>query len=210
MTHLGLQRIMIPGSQVSALTTGNISLAGAKGAFEQWGGPEGAYDALATTTLSSTTSSITFNGIPDGYKHLQIRARYRATSGAGDGTTVLRFNDDSSASYSSHRIYGYGSGNGGSDNTVSGTSAAIGHSMGATPELQSFCGMVTDVLDYSNVSKNKTIRSLTGTEMNSSGTGAIFFNSSAWYNLSRVQSITITTNQTAFATYSSFALYGVR
>lgn len=29
--HLGLQRIMIPGSQVSALTTGNITLAGARG-----------------------------------------------------------------------------------------------------------------------------------------------------------------------------------
>ena len=30
-THLGLQRIMIPGSQVSALTTGNITLTGARG-----------------------------------------------------------------------------------------------------------------------------------------------------------------------------------
>ncbi len=29
-THLGLQRIMIPGSQASALTTGNITLTGAR------------------------------------------------------------------------------------------------------------------------------------------------------------------------------------
>ena len=29
-THLGLQRIMIPGSQVSTLTTGNIALTGAR------------------------------------------------------------------------------------------------------------------------------------------------------------------------------------
>ena len=31
--HLGLQRIMIPGSQVSALTTGTVTLPGARGAF---------------------------------------------------------------------------------------------------------------------------------------------------------------------------------
>ena len=173
-------------------------------------GPFGAYDALAVTTLSSTTSSITFYGIPAGYKHLQIRARYRATVGAGDGTTSLRFNDDASGSYSNHRLYGYGSSTGGSDNTVSGTAAQFGHSMGTNSPTQSFSVCVTDILDYSNVSKNTTVRSLTGTEMNASGSGGLFFNSSGWYNLSAVQSITITTNQTAFATYSSFALYGVK
>lgn len=172
--------------------------------------PRGAYDALALTTLSSTASSVTFYGIPAGYKHLQIRGRYRATTGVGDGTTVMRFNDDAGSNYSAHRLYGYGSSTGGSDNTVSGTSAQFGHSMGTNSPTQSFCVCVTDILDYSNVSKNTTVRSLTGTEMNASGSGAIFFNSSAWYNLSAVQSITITTNQTAFATYSSFALYGVR
>jgi hypothetical protein len=143
---------------------------------------------------------------------LQIRAIHRGTVGAGDGTVYMTFNGDSSGSstaYSSHRMYGYGS-TVGADNSVNSSSAQVGQSMGATPSVQSFSVMITDILDYSNLSKNKTIRSLAGTDTNSSGSGAVFFNGSAWYNLSAINSITIVNNQTAFATNSHFALYGVK
>jgi hypothetical protein len=47
--------------------------------------PEGAYDSLATVTLSASTASIEFAGIPATYKHLQVRviARSAGTSLAG-------------------------------------------------------------------------------------------------------------------------------
>jgi hypothetical protein len=45
-------------------------------------GPFGAYDSLATVTLSADAASVTFAGIPSGYKHLQIRAIHKpSTSG---------------------------------------------------------------------------------------------------------------------------------
>jgi hypothetical protein len=174
-----------------------------------WSGPEGAYDALATVTLDTATSSINFAGIPSGYKHLQVRAMHRATVGAGDGTVYMRFNEDSGSNYSWHRLYGYGS-SPGADASTSTTSIAAGQSMGATPSLQAFSIMINDVLDYSNVSKNKTVRSLAGTDTNGDASGAVFYNSGAWYNTSAINSITITSNQTAFATHSHFALYGVK
>jgi hypothetical protein len=173
--------------------------------------PEGAYDALATVSLSTATASVTFAGIPSGYKHLQIRGLHRATVGAGDGTTYIQFNGDTGSNYSRHRLYGYGGGGSPGTDTESGaTAASIGHSMGATPSLQSFTATIVDVLDYSSTVKNKTIRAITGTDLNGDASGALFYNNGAWYNTSAVNSITITTNQTAFATYSSFALYGVK
>jgi len=171
--------------------------------------PEGAYDALATVSLSTATSSITFSGIPTGYRHLQIRASHRATVGAGDGSVLMRFNDDVSTNYSWHRVYGYGS-TAGADASINQTSMNVAQSMGATPSLQGFSVMINDVLDYSSVSKNKTVRSLAGTDLNGDGAGAFFYNSGAWMKTHPVTSIQITTNQTAFATYSQFALYGVK
>jgi hypothetical protein len=171
----------------------------------------GSYDALSSLTLSTSTSAITFAGIPTGYKHLQIRALHRGTVGAGDGTVYFRFNNDSGSNYSWHRLYGYGGGGStGRDSSTSTTSIAAGQSMGATPSLQSFSIMINDILDYADVSKNKTVRSLAGTDLNGDASGAVFYNSGAWYNTSAINSITITNNQTAFAAYSHFALYGVK
>ena len=172
--------------------------------------PAGAYDSLATVTLASTTSTITFTGIPSGYKHLQVKALHRGTVGAGDGTVYMRFNDDSGSNYSWHRLYGYGGGSAGADSSVSTTAVAAGQSMGATPSIQAFSAMITDVFDYASSTKNKTVRSLAGTDLNNDASGAVFFNSGAWYNTAPITSIAITTNQTAFAQYSSFALYGVK
>lgn len=172
---------------------------------------QGDYWAIASVTVpSGGLASISFAGIPSDFTHLQVRAILRSTTGAGDGTITMRFNNDTGSNYSWHRLYGYGSGTGGTDNSTSTTGMAVGQSMGATPSLQSFPSMITDVLDYSSAVKNKTVRSLSGTDMNGDASGAIFFNSGAWYNTSPVTSITIITNQTAFAEFSTFALYGVR
>lgn len=169
----------------------------------------GSYDALASLSLSTSTAAITFAGIPAGYEHLQIRAVHRGTVGAGDGTVYFRFNDDYGSNYSWHRLYGYGS-SAGADASASTTAIAAGQSMGATPSLQSFSVMISDLLDYADVSKNKTVRSLAGTDLNGDASGAVFYNSGLWMNTSAINSITITNNQTAFAAYSHFALYGVK
>jgi len=168
------------------------------------------YESIATYTVGAGgQSTITFSSIPNTYKHLQVRAMHRATTGAGDGTVYMQFNSDTGANYSWHRMYGYGS-SVGADASVSTTSIAAGQSMGATPSLQGFPVMINDILDYTNTSKYKTVRSLAGTDLNGDASGAVFFNSGNWRSTSAITSITITTNQTAFAQYSSFALYGIK
>ena len=165
-------------------------------------GPYGAYDALATVTLSTATSSITFAGIPSGYKHLQIRAIGKPTV-AGGQEVYVRYNGDSAAtSYYSHQLYGNGT-------------TAIGASYGTVNQAyitywsgSEFGSFVCDILDYSNTNKNTTLRALGGHDLNSSG--YILLRSGLWINTAAVTSINLFSSSGNFATNSSFALYGVK
>ena len=83
-------------------------------------GPYGAYDSLATVTLSSTTSSITFAGIPAGYKHLQIRMMVQTNRSSGVGDDIgMTFNSSSTDYYGYHILYGNGSSAAATDNNLS-------------------------------------------------------------------------------------------
>ena len=171
-------------------------------------GPFGAYDSLANVTLSASAASITFTGIPSGYKHLQLRILARATYAPSDTGGILNFNSDSGANYAWHRIYGDGSAatSGGSS---SATFARIDRLTGGSSLSNVFGAMVVDILDYANTSKYKTIRSLGGYDAN--GTGWIGFNSALWMNTSAITSITFANaDSTNLVQYTQASLYGVK
>jgi hypothetical protein len=171
--------------------------------------PEGAYDALATVTLSTSTSLIEFSGIPSGYKHLQIRGISRGASTGG--SLIIRFDNNAvDANYSRHIIYGEGSGSvvsGGSFNDLPGT--AVGDFPTSSATANVYASYVIDILDYVNVAKNKTVRSLSGYDAN--GSGFVQFRSGGWYSTSAIDTIRLYENGgSSFAANSSFALYGVK
>jgi hypothetical protein len=165
--------------------------------------PEGAYDSLATITVSGQPlSSIIFNGIPSGYKHLQIRATQLNSTTA---TTNLRVNADSGSNYSRHYLYGGGSSATGAAGSASQTSIGVLYNESTTYPAVS----VIDILDYSSITKNKTVRSLMGWDSN--GAGYVFFYSGSWMNSSAaITSLTFTPDGGTLNQYSSFALYGVK
>jgi hypothetical protein len=170
--------------------------------------PERAYYSLATVTLSASASSITFAGIPAGYKHLQIRgiAKYLNTAG---GSLRMQFNSDTGSNYSYH----YLSGDGSSASAGAGTSSTFILPNIGQQDTTQYSTSVIDILDYSNTNKYKTSRILSGLDKN--GSGSIQLSSGLWLSTSAITSITLTpqsntspTNQ--FEQYSSFALYGVK
>ena len=167
--------------------------------------PESGYDSLATVTLSASTATITFAGIPSGYKHLQIRAMTKSTS--SQDSIDLTFNADTSNSYSYHSMYGNGSSTGSeaiaSRANIPTTLAAV-----SSANTSIFATGVIDILDYSSLSKNKTVRTLTGFDTN--GAGTVYLSSGAWISTSAISSLTLTCRTYNFAVYSSFALYGVK
>ena len=171
--------------------------------------PEGAYDALATVTVpSGGVSSITFAGIPTGYKHLQLRASAHF-EGTGNAylNMQMQFNGDTGSNYVYHRLYGNGS-SASADATTSTTRIN-------TPWIpdnlytSNYGGQIIDLLDYSSVVKNKTVRVLGGFDGNGSGLLGLF--SGAWLNSSTaITSISISIPSNTISQHSSFALYGVK
>lgn len=170
--------------------------------------PEGAYDALATVTLSANTASVTFSGIPAGYKHLQLRMIARSSGSAGSFVTVKVNGDTTAGNYSRHLIVGDGSNANAYANV--GTATNLGKISSALDASGIFGSFVLDILDYASVVKYKTFRSIGGFDGN--GTGEVDFNSILWMNsASPISSITFTeVNGFNYTANTQFALYGVK
>lgn len=158
--------------------------------------PQGAYDALSTVTVpSGGLASITFAAIPTGYKHLQIRG---FTNVGGN----IRFNGDTTTSnYRYHALFGTGSGSA-SATTAANNAYFPADAGGGT----GWSADIMDILDYSNVTKNKTTRQLGGWDNNGSGT--VWFASNLWMSTAAINSITI--SGSTYPQNSQFTLYGVK
>ncbi len=170
------------------------------------GGAAGAYELISTNVLTSATSSVTFSSIVSTYKHLQIRTTYRRAD-AGTMLAMLTFNG-SGTGYAWHRLYGSGT-TVSSDNSTGTTQILTFGGPSSNDTSGIFMPSIYDVLDYASTSKTKTVRALTGTEMNSTA-DVVCLSSGLWNNTSAVSSLTIASLAGNFAIGSRFSLYGIK
>ena len=196
---------MSNGGGMSTVTRYTDMLAG-NTVWNPWE-PQGAYDALSTVTVpSGGVASITFAGIPNTYKHLQIRgiAKDNRASSNINSPMLLTFNGDTAANYAGHEI----SGNGTAAQAY-GAGSLSNFSVYANSNFTNIFGaFVIDILDYATTTKNKTTRSLGGADQN--GTGFLAMTSGLWNNTAAITSITLTAFSSPFQQFSQFSLYGVR
>jgi hypothetical protein len=167
----------------------------------------GDFESIQTITLTGTQASIEFTSIPQTYTHLQVRGILRGSSASTDLNNEVQFNSDTSANYSVHGLYGTGSA-AVSYADVSSTFARAARITAASSSASMFGAMVTDILDYANTNKYKTMRTITGNDQN--GSGLVFVNSSNWRSTSAITSIKFYPATGSFVQYSSLALYGVK
>ena len=162
------------------------------------------FESIATVTVGSGGSStIDFTSIPSTYTHLQIRSIGKVT-GTGDAQIFIRFNSDTGSNYSYHQVFGEGSSAlaDGTANTNSGWTTYWSPNQ--------FGPSVTDILDYANTNKYKTVRTLGGFD-NNTVNGLILFRSASWRNTNAISSISIFPDGSRnFVQYSHFALYGCK
>lgn len=165
-----------------------------------------AFDSIQTVTVGSGgSSSISFNSIPAGYKHLQIRASYKCAS---NGWIYARANNDSTyTNYMTHYVEGSGSGTNAASQQI-GSITGLAMNYGQSNGSSIFDVTILDILDYSNTSKNKTARSLRGCDNN--GSGYVGLQSSLWINTSAISQLEIFVNGSTFNQFSTFALYGIK
>lgn len=173
----------------------------------------GDYESIATVTLGSAASSVSFTSISSDYVHLQVRVSGNATGTAsGFPDLIVSFNSDTNyLNYSQHTLGGDGS------------SAYASASIGAPTFTGGYVGdlrdsttavsptaKVIDILDYKNTNKNKTVRTLSGWDAN--GSGQVRFVSACWMSTAAITSMSfsIRSGTNNINTGSTFALYGIR
>ena len=180
---------------------------------QSWVGGEpdfGVFESIATTLVSSAVSSVTFSSIPQTYKHLQIRILGRTARASTDATISIQLNTDTGSTWSNHNVLGDGSaassgGGGGRTYDYTGVCLCVGSSAAANI----FGVGVTDILDYANTNKYKTIRTLTGNDRN--GSGNVSLQSANWRNTNAITSIGFfDSSGYNIATNTHFALYGIK
>jgi hypothetical protein len=171
--------------------------------------PAGAYDSLAAITVPSAgVTSVSFTNIPSTYKHLQIRWT-AATNDGNFNALIIRYNTDTGANYSWHAVYGSGTGSGTVEYNTSDTNI---RTIGTAGTAQSgiYNAAIYDILDYSNTTKYKSCRILSGTDAN--GSGYAILSSGLWFNSTAISTVTIApiTSGGLLTSNSQFALYGVK
>lgn len=168
-------------------------------------------EPIATTLVGSGgVNQVTFNDIPQTYKHLQIRmfARSNRASNPNDSVVLYFNNDINQSNYTYHDfggdgagIYQYG--------TAAPSLCAVQMSAADSINSNIFGIAIADILDYSNTNKFKTIRGVGGVDGN--GSGRVAAMSSAWISTIEINSIKITPQVgTSFYQYSRFSLYGIK
>ena len=158
------------------------------------------YIALATTTLSSATSTVTFSSIPATYRDLIIVVG-NAQSASGNPGLVARFNGDTNSNYSYVRMTGNGSttGSASATDTFAVLAAAFGLS---TSQIAT---TITQIMDYSATDKHKTYLS-----RSSRADAGVEAGAGRWANTNAITSVAVFLGGSLnFAAGTTFSLYGV-
>lgn len=163
------------------------------------------YELIASSLISTPVSSVTFSSIPSTYQYLQMRVSTRTNTTTQDYAVLVVNGSNVSAR---HGMYSNGSAN-----------FALGQvgatDMGAIPKSNDPTGiysyLVLDIADYKNTTKVKTLKWLSGYDLNGTTSGTIFVGSSLWNNTAAINQLTYGTYYGQnFAADTSIALYGLK
>ena len=163
------------------------------------------YEKIATTTLGSTQTDVTFSTISGSYTDLVLVVNSKSVSGTGQ-EIIIRFNSDTGNNYSFTYLYG------------NGTTAASGRVSNASSDrLGYFTVMGTNegymgiaqIMNYSNTTTNKTM--ITRSNSNSSNSSNLGAESivNLWRNTNAITTVLVSAPSVSFASGSTFTLYGI-
>ena len=164
----------------------------------------GDFESIATVSLTTNTTTITFSSIPQTFAHLQLRYMSKQSAGTAYFVRAQYNGNTTAANYSYHIINGTGA----AVTVGAGASEGYNYYPRQAASSNSFGVGIVDILDYTNTNKNTTIRGLGGHDDN--GSGNVDFLSGGFYQTTAITSIDLTVAVGQFAPYSHFALYGIR
>jgi hypothetical protein len=112
------------------------------------------YEPIATTTLSSASTQVTFSSISSSYTDLVLVSNVSVVGYVA--SVYLRFNNDGTAKYSNTRLYGDGASAAGDRPSTLQTEMYVGIvGSGTTPKSV----VITNIQNYANTTTKKTVLS---------------------------------------------------
>ena len=156
------------------------------------------YIPLATQTLGSATSSVTFSSISGAYTDLVLVIDGRVTVDAS--AIIGRFNGDSGSNYNITELYGNGTSATGYRWASQSFFAASTYAMGLSSASPST--VVINIMNYANTTTHKTV--LTRSSDGGKGVSAVI---SRWSSTAAITSIVVSVSN--FDTGTTFNLYGI-
>jgi hypothetical protein len=165
------------------------------------------YELISSTFLTGTAATVDFASIPSDYKHLQIRIVAKSSAPSSNDLIQMRFNDITSSDYAWHALRSVINS---APDSLSGASQTFINRVvlltGGNDSNQ-FGSSIVDILDFSDTSKNTTVKIFSGTM---SGSPIISLGSGLLNNTAAINKITLFPAANAIAALSRFSLYGIR
>jgi hypothetical protein len=157
--------------------------------------PTPTYTPLATVTLGSSVTAVTFSSIPATYRDLILITDGSVTVSAQN--LRLRFNADSGNNYTGVIMFGTGT-------TTGSQTYSAGPQVDVGGLFTSQTSVITSIMDYSATDKHKTILSRYSNGSNEVGAFA-----SRWASTSAITSIEAFIQGNAYVSGTTLSLYGV-
>jgi hypothetical protein len=159
--------------------------------------PTPTYTPLATVTLGSAASSVTFGSIPATYRDLIIITDTLASS---DSLVLgFRFNGDTGSNYS--RVWMLGDGANAGSGTTTNNFAPLANVWSSDRSITR-----TQIMDYSATDKHKTL--LVRWDTNRSGS-FVLAQANRWANTAAITSVTVLQDSGTISAGSRIDLYGI-
>lgn len=159
------------------------------------------YEPIATQTLASAASSITFSSIPATYTDLRLSLSV-ITANAGN-QIFMRFNSDTATNYSRTGLYGDGS-SAGSFGVTNQTYIFL-NSNGLSTTIPSF--YTVDIFSYAGGTFKTSL--ITSSE-DRNGSGSTIQQVGLWRSTAAINSVSFTTDTGNWASGTIATLYGIR
>jgi hypothetical protein len=163
------------------------------------------YEPIATTTLGSDQSTVTFSSIPSTYTDLVVSANFGGFSVSFDNIWAINFNGSTANNYSQTILYGDGVDDGSARRTTANADGMIIFWRADNNSLTS-TGLI-NIFNYANTTTYKTVLARSGSK--DLWTSA---NAGLWQSTTAITSLSfkwLDTNQ-KYRTGSTFTLYGIK
>jgi len=170
--------------------------------------PSPTHSLIASQTLTSASTFVTFSSISQSYTDLKLIISARANNGAAYANTSMNFNG-SGGTYANKLFYGVGTGSSATVGTVFPTAAFIGDIPAASVYANTFSNQEIYITNYKDTNTYKGYYTVSAHE-NDIAAAFLEADSGVWLSTAAITSMLIGCgNSGQFVTNSMFSLYGI-